>query len=217
MHAGAMAQFTDQDKCAIWASAYDKTFIQDDLPTSSLCRFVGMDTPEYAVTHWAADGEHVRFVSREGKTSHEKDLGLVLYHTPGHTPDQLAIWDPQERFLFVGDTMYEWAPIVFPREGNLQAYTSTLYKLRHLLQGWNEKGVKVRMACGHITSAVDAEAFVSEVETFLSKVRRGFIPPQDKGETRGYQLVGYERDDGRISFLGPKHLFDDFLVNECPV
>lgn len=175
-----------------------------------------MKTPNYEITHWADDGEQLRFYYR-GATH---DLGLDIYHTPGHTPDELAIWDPEERFLFVGDTLYEWAPIIFPPEGDLRKYTSTLYKLRDLTKSLN-KGAsperRVRMACGHVTSEADAEDFVCEVENFLSKVKRGLIEPQDKGEARGLRLVGYERDDGRISFLGPKRLFDGFLVNECPV
>lgn len=176
-----------------------------------------MATPKYEITHWASDGEQMKF-SRDDGTTH--DLGLIIYHTPGHTPDELAVWDPEERFLYVGDTMYEWAPIIFPLEGDLHKYNSTLYKLRDLIKSWNQ-GVpteqRVRMACGHVTSAADAEEFVQEVETFLSKVRRGLIEPQEKGETRGIRLVGYERDDGRISFLGPKRLFDDFSVSDCPV
>lgn len=227
-HAGAIAQFTDQDKHCIWASANDKLFIQDDLPTTSLCRFVGMENPKYDITNWAADGEPIKYSVNKARmmpTLESPDLDLVIYHTPGHTPDELAVWDPQERFLFVGDTMYEWVPIIFPREGDLRKYTSTLYKLRDLIKSWNNETNdddaaslgRVRMACGHVTSAADAEEFVHEVETFLSKVRRGLVEPQDKGEARGYRLVGYERDDGRVSFLGPKSLFEDFLVNDCRV
>lgn len=217
---GGIAEFTDKQKCSIWASSNNKGFIEDDLPTTSLCRFVGMGTPEYEVTNWADDGE--KMVYRHGATAAQDacDLGLVIYHTPGHTPDELAIWDPQERVLFVGDTMYEWAPIIFPLEGNLQNYVSTLFKLRDLIKGWNEGQAhekRVTMACGHVTSSVDAEDFVHEVETFLSKVGRGLVGSQDKGEARGFSLVGYERDDGKISFMGPKQLFEDFLVNQCPV
>lgn len=73
------------------------------------------------------------------------------------------------------------------------------------------------MACGYVTSAADAEEFAHEVETFLSKVRRGLVEPQDKGEARGDRLVGYERDDRKVSFLGPNPPFDDFLVNDCRV
>lgn len=132
-HIGGVAQFTDTGKSAIWASSYDKPFIQGEgrLATSSLCRFFGMETPKYEVTHWADDGQHV-LAGEAGE-----DLGLVIYHTPGHTPDELAVWDAQERVIFVGDTMYEWAHIFFPLEGNLRLYSNTLAKLRSLVAAWN--------------------------------------------------------------------------------
>lgn len=208
---GGIEHFADAPNSSIWASSNDKGFIEDDLPTTSLCRFVGMQTPEYKVTNWADDGQTMTFDGH--------DLGLVIYHTPGHTPDELAVWDPQERFVFVGDTMYEWAPIIFPLEGSLQDYASTLFKLRDLIRDWNGAagGSDVKMACGHVTGAADAEAFVHEVETFFSQVRRGLVPPEDGGEARGIPLVKYERVDGRISFLGPKSLFEDARVDRCPL
>lgn len=167
----------------------------------------------------------------------ESDLGLVLYHAPGHTPDSLAIWDPHERFLFVGDTLYEWAPILFPSgAGDLASYSSTIFKLRDILRAWNSSdagdnvpsgsdasGVKplklprVQMACGHVTSAVDAEDFVLEVERFFSQVRRGLVEGKDAGEQLGVPLVKYEKDDGRVSFLGPRALFNAWKVDQCPV
>jgi glyoxylase-like metal-dependent hydrolase (beta-lactamase superfamily II) len=130
---GAIAQFTDTAKSAIWASSYDKPFVNEEnrLPTNSLCRFFDIETPKYEVTHWADDGQHV-FAGESGE-----DLGLVIYHTPGHTPDELAVWDPQERVIFVGDTMYEWVHIVFPLEGDLRLYSNTLGKLRSLVAAWN--------------------------------------------------------------------------------
>lgn len=171
-----------------------------------------METPKYAVTSWASNGDSV--------SHNANDLGLVVYHTPGHTPDELALWDAAERTLFVGDSLYEWAPIIFPLEGNLQSYTATLIKLKSLIKDWNNASPsadRVKMACGHNTSAADAEEFVTEVEAFLSKVKRGLVEPQDRGEARGFKLVGYDREDGRISFLGPKQLFDGARVDHCPL
>ena len=132
-HQGAITQFTDAPKSAIWASSYDKPFIEgeDRLPTSSLCHFFGIETPQYKITHWADDGQHI--LAGEGG----EDLGLVIYHTPGHTPDELAVWDPQERVIFVGDTLYEWARIAFPLEGDLRLYSNTLGKLQSLVATWN--------------------------------------------------------------------------------
>lgn len=176
-----------------------------------------MDTPKYKVTNWAGDGWRMTYAHG---AEEPLDLGLVVYHTPGHTPDELAVWDYQERFVFVGDTMYEWNPILWAIGGNLQDYEATLFKLRDLIKGWNQEAGPertVKMACGHDTFAADAEDLVHEVERFFSKVRRGLIERQDRGEKRGIPYVGYVRDDGRISFVGPKELFDNLRVGECPV
>lgn len=133
---GGIEEFTDSES-AIWASSFDKDFIQgpDRLPESSLCRFVGMETPNYQVTGWANDGQ--RLLNNRGE-----DLGLTFYLTPGHTPDQLAIWDHKERFLFVGDSIYEWAAILFPREGNVTTYSKTIGKMKKLVHGWNQEAGK---------------------------------------------------------------------------
>lgn len=195
-----------------------------------------MKTPTYGVTHWAHDGQVMKHTTGINGSAepHDIDLGLVLYHAPGHTPDSLVIWDPQERFLFVGDTLYEWAPILFPSgAGDLASYSSTIFKLRDLIRGWNSSDEvqssseeteskppqlpRVQMACGHVTSAVDAEEFVLEVERFFSQVRRGLVEGQDAGEQLGVPLVKYEKDDGRVSFLGPRALFDASKVGQCPV
>ena len=101
------------------------------LPIHSLCQFVGMKTPQYTVTHWTADGECIKY------GTDYPDLGLVVYQTPGHVPDEIAVWDSNERVLFVGDTAYEWAPILFPLEGSIPLYKEHLYKLRGLVRELN--------------------------------------------------------------------------------
>lgn len=168
-----------------------------------------MKTPQYTVTNWAANAEHVVIDS--------KDLGLTIYQTPGHTPDELAIWDQQERVLYVGDTLYEWAPILFSLSGNLDDYAVTLHKLIKLVDGW-DKGVaeaeRVTMACGHCTQDTPAAEFLHEVASFLDKIRRGLVSPVDKGTSpgRNIPLVGFERKDGWFSIVGPKELFEKFRV-----
>jgi glyoxylase-like metal-dependent hydrolase (beta-lactamase superfamily II) len=90
-----------------------------------------METPDYQVTNWAGDGQLL--VDSRGD-----DLGLTLYQTPGHTPDQLAVWDTREKFLFVGDTIYERSAIIFPAEGSITAYSATIGRLKKLVQEWNQ-------------------------------------------------------------------------------
>ena len=53
-------------------------------------------------------------------------LGVVVLHTPGHTPDELALWDESETMLYVGDTLYEWAHIIFPSEGSIVQWLQTV-------------------------------------------------------------------------------------------
>ncbi|KAK0745437.1 beta-lactamase-like protein [Schizothecium vesticola] len=177
-HIGKVAALTASS--AIWASSYDRSFIEgkDRLPTSSLCRFFGVETPKYKVTHWADDVQHVQ-TSDSGD-----DLGLVIYHTPGHTPDQLAVWDPQERVIFVGDTL------------------NTLGKLKSLVAAWNGDASdqtidtsavcpfprstsapsRVQIACGHITSASDAQQLISDVDAFLYQVLENRVPSKYQGK-----------------------------------
>ena len=172
--------------------------------------------------------------------------GLVVYQTPGHTPDEVAVWDPQERYLFVGDTLYEWAPIIFPLEGSLFRFSESLGRLKTLVSGWNaekegehacchgsaksgeewrliiapessnsESIVKprVKIACGHATKDSDAEELLRDVDYFLYRVTQNLVPPVDRGSARGESLQAYEREDGKLSFLGPKRLFDEFRAD----
>lgn len=89
-----------------------------------------MKTPAYTITNWAGDGQAV--TDRDGL-----DLNLTIYHTPGHTPDQVAIWDQDEAYLFVGDTIYETAPIYFLLGGSVFDYSNTLTRLAALVDHWN--------------------------------------------------------------------------------
>jgi glyoxylase-like metal-dependent hydrolase (beta-lactamase superfamily II) len=166
-----------------------------------------METPEYSVTDWAADAQPV--------TYNGQNLGLQIIHTPGHTPDELALWDVHERVLFVGDTMYEWAHIVFPKEGNLITYSVTLGKLKQLVVGWNEDSSlpKVKIACGHITDSADGEELLHEVDTTFYHCVNGWLEPTGNDVFRDEPVISFARADGRISFSAPKRLFEDFRQN----
>ncbi|KAF5010838.1 hypothetical protein FDECE_3011 [Fusarium decemcellulare] len=175
-HIGGIEQFTS-DESLIWASGYDRSFIEGPgrLPTSSLCRFVGMQTPDYRVSQWASDDQSV--VDSTGQ-----NLGLILYQTPGHTPDQLAIWDAAERFLFVGDTLYEWAAILFPPpDGSLISYSISIAKLKALVDKWNQEP------------------------------SQGRIQPSKEDIQRGEEMELYEDETGSISFYGSKKTFSAFM------
>ncbi|KAH7408798.1 beta-lactamase-like protein [Phaeosphaeria sp. MPI-PUGE-AT-0046c] len=216
-HIGAVEQFPD---AAIWASAFDESFITDPkaFPTHSLCRFVGMKTPRYEVARWAEHGARVTY-SPTSTTNDAVDLGLVIYHTPGHTPDSLSIFDEQERVLLVGDTAYEWAPILFPIESSIYIYKRSLEFLLALVHRLNcpasssppTSSSPLRLASGHITSDVDAEDFLQEVYSFLCEVQTGTLEPRFYRRFRGEEEVLYERGDGRVSFAGPRRKFEGWI------
>lgn len=160
-------------------------------------------TPDYTVGHWADDGERMSF---DGQ-----DLNMTIYHTPGHTLDQVAIWDSDERVLFVGDTMYEYAHILFPLEGSITLYSDTLGKLKTLVRGWNAAASqRVKMACGHNTRAADAEVLLEEVDEMLYAVMTKQFEEIDRGDERDQQQISFQRGDLKIKFFGPKKYFEDF-------
>ncbi|KFY17810.1 hypothetical protein V492_00366 [Pseudogymnoascus sp. VKM F-4246] len=208
-HIGGIAQFTHTSGCTIWASAYDKNFLSPiRLPKSSLCDVVGMETPEYTVTNWCNDGERV--VDNSGL-----DLGLTIYQTPGHTPDEVTIWDKEERYLFVGDSMCKYATMTFPLGGDIIEYSDSIGKLKELVGRFNsDKGPRVNMGCGHITSRIDASDFLSEVDSFLYRVVTKQVEPTHSRISLGELQDVYAREDGEISFQGARRYFEEFRARK---
>lgn len=49
------------------------------------------------------DGEVIRLKANSG-------FYLKVIHTPGHTPGSVTFWSPEEKVVFVGDTLYEHGP-----------------------------------------------------------------------------------------------------------
>ncbi|GAB7343911.1 hypothetical protein MBLNU457_1866t1 [Dothideomycetes sp. NU457] len=154
-HIGGISQFKD---ASIVASAAGMDFVLSDLPEHSLCKFIGIETPMYLVSCWAADSTRLFWSPQLGAISdmpsvslsdddgppdiHFTNLGITIYNTPGHTPDSLAFYDHAERHIYIGDSFYELAPpsrqdivyrgpIIFPKEGNWITY---LESMNHLLR-----------------------------------------------------------------------------------
>jgi glyoxylase-like metal-dependent hydrolase (beta-lactamase superfamily II) len=168
-----------------------------------------MATPSYKVTKWVADGEQL--------THNGAGLGLQAFHGPDHTPDSIAVWDPAERVLFVGDTMYEWAGICFPSEGSLVAYSETLGRLKSMILEWNKSGAldglaNVQIACGHVTHSIDGALFVEEVDVILFRVLHDMVKATPVELFRD-DMLGYVREDGRIAFVAPQRLWDAFRAD----
>lgn len=120
-------------RASIVASVYDHDFLSPERrKENSLCGAFRMVTPEYSISHFAADNEELKH--------NGQSLGLRISHTPGHTPDAMAIYDEAEVWLFVGDTCYQriaempWGeeqkvPITLPLQGNVRHFIGSLHKL----------------------------------------------------------------------------------------
>lgn len=134
-------------KPLIIASSFQPSFILDDLPTHSLCKYLGVPTPKYTVTNWARNLSHLEVPDEVVAPR------IQFLHIPGHTPDSLAWYDIDEYFLYVGDAFYErerkspipelpnrdeggitslrddldfGSAIMFPEEGNLVQFMSSM-------------------------------------------------------------------------------------------
>jgi glyoxylase-like metal-dependent hydrolase (beta-lactamase superfamily II) len=143
-HIGGIEAFSDAG-ARIVASGYDRDFLRPERRNAnSLCGAFGMRTPKYEISRYAQDGEELEHKGH--------GLGLQIIHTPGHTPDSIAIYDEAERWLFVGDTCYQrfatmpWGeeqavPIILPLQGNWTDFIASMYTLR---------GSDLRLATRHL-------------------------------------------------------------------
>ncbi|MCJ1362415.1 hypothetical protein MMC16_001518 [Acarospora aff. strigata] len=214
-HIGGIEHFTDGPSTSVLALFDGKAFVENDLPTHSLCQFLDIPTPQYRVNLWAHDHEKI------GHPTHpDVQLGLQVLSTPGHTPDELAWYDEQERWLFVGDTFYERVnddlkaeiPIIFPKVGNWVDVMASLEKLLDFVRIKNAESGKerVRIGCGHITCDADGEEILLAVQKLFWDIIAGKVPVTEAKEVRG-EAVDLWKEDGRprFSVRGPTRLVED--------
>ena len=205
-HILGIPEFIDS-KPTIVASKFGKSFIESDLPGHSLCKYRDVPTPVYEVSLWAANLEWIV----RGR--------IQIVQTPGHTPDELAWYDVEERHLYVGDSFYDRVsedgsytqPIIFPPHGDLVTYMASLDKLLQFVEQENQKAGKipVKVGCGHTTSSADARSTITEVQVFFWDVFKRRIPVKSSTETHGIIFDLWE-DDGspRFSLQAPRVLVE---------
>lgn len=177
-HINGIEQFATLPSTELIAPAAGRSFIESDLPTHSLCRFLGIPTPSYKITHWATHKERLLYspstkslVKRQATAcqapanqapADAQDIGITILSTPGHTPDELAWYDHSQHHLYVGDSFYllghpdsgntYTGPIIFPKEGNWTTYMRSLYALYDFvdLENWRlrQEGSEQRVLVG---------------------------------------------------------------------
>jgi len=195
----------------ILVSAYDPTFItRDVLPKHSLCDNLGIKTPKYEFT--LAQHRHAI------KSQTQIPLGVTILHTPGHTPDELALYDEAEMMLYVGDSLYENAAIMFPSEGSIiswfvwMQYLVTWAKSKNAQRkaSTDESGPKeVLMNCGHQTVLKPALEMLLSTIAFMNEVVEKKEEVKRKWEKNGEQFVAYQKTSGRLSLECPERLVNE--------
>lgn len=198
-------------KPTLIASEFDKSFLLEDLPRNSLCKYINAPTPQYKISYWA---KHMSFFSFASIP-----FRIQFLHIPGHTPDSLAWYDVDEHHLYVGDTFYErtrspkfpelpedagqvsglpatQAAIIFPEEGgNWIQFMSSLDLLLSFVKHKNTELIRqhgsshepvprVKAGCGHLTYNADGEQMIVEVQTMFKRIIAGKIPVTSSGQKR---------------------------------
>jgi glyoxylase-like metal-dependent hydrolase (beta-lactamase superfamily II) len=94
-HAGGTAALAQQANVPIIGPHRGDQFWIDGLPQQSLM-FGFPPAGTFVPTRWLEDGDTVQ-VGRET---------LHVRHTPGHTPGHVALYEPESKSLFTGDTLF---------------------------------------------------------------------------------------------------------------
>lgn len=247
-HINGIEQFSIPDggigiqRATIVASARGRSFIENDLPEHSICKYVGIPTPRYTVSVWAEDFERLTYPLEHACMDMEasqflpasaSDLGITIINTPGHTPDELAWYDHNERHLYVGDSFYEEGEdfyeegkegmaILFPKDGNWLDYMQSMHKLLDFVRrenaavaedsdGWLSVPKRVKVGCGHGTISVDGETIVKEVIQLFGDIIMGKVPVQSS-EVKRDEIYDYWRQEGKnvkFSVSAPRRLCED--------
>eukprot|EP00961_Rhodomonas_salina_P143448 1930252-Rhodomonas_salina.5 len=102
------------------------------------------------------------------------DLGpnrppLRVFHTPGHTPDSICIYDPLFKHCFVGDTLYRWSPISLTSPGsNFEEFCTSIELLLKIMPS------DAILHCGHVDAQLeDAHVSLSSLHSLCMAVKTG--------------------------------------------
>ena len=221
----------------IVASNFKKSFLLEDLPVNSLCKYMNVPTPQYTISHWASHMEYFRHLGIPFR--------VEFLHIPGHTPCSVAWYDIDEHYLYVGDTFYErnrnppipeipedagqvpglpatQAAIIFPEEGGdwiqymaslevlLSFVTFRNGEMRRQHELSHGPVQRVKVCCGHLTYGADAEHMILEVRALFERIIAGKVPVTKSGEKRGVvHDFWLENEMSKFSVMAPRHLAEE--------
>ena len=109
--------------------------------------------------------------------------------------------------LYVGDTLYEWDPIIFPNEGSIVQWLATVDALVTLVQASaSDTSDEAKVNCGHKTAMGSALEVLQTTKAFMIDVVEGREQVKGRLVRRGEEHVKYVQDGGRYSLICPERL-----------
>ncbi|KAF8962761.1 hypothetical protein BDZ97DRAFT_1662596 [Flammula alnicola] len=194
----------------ILASGHSPSFLAPDaIPEHSLCKPMGIETPKYMPT--LVPHRHAITSSDSNKSP----LGVTILHTPGHTPDEIALFDEAEMMLYVGDSLYEYEHIIFPSQGSIVTWFSSMEFLVSFVKEKNELVASSRdgalpsevlINSGHVTALRPALNVLLAAIAFMKDVVEGREKVEERQWRRGEAFVTYEQAGNRFSLRCPERL-----------
>lgn len=184
----------------ILASDHNPSFLDPArLPDHTLCKVFGIPVPSYEpqlVPH-----QHKILSDQAGPGGTRPWTGLTIIHTPGHTPDHIALWDENERMIYVGDTLYEWSPIIFTGQGSIVDWLKSVDKLLETI-GSDE----AQVSSGHVTAGKPAQDVIKSTKAFMMDVLSGKEQVKRREEKAGEEFVHYIQKGHHYSLACPERL-----------
>ena len=110
--------------------------------------------------------------------------------------------------LYVGDTLYEWAPIIFPPEGNLKQWFNSVDLLTNFVKQFHGED-NIKLNAGHESSMQDALDVLGRGREFLMDVVCDREEEKDQVTIDGVMYVIYSQSGGRFSLRCPLTLIED--------
>ncbi|KAF5367432.1 hypothetical protein D9758_003676 [Tetrapyrgos nigripes] len=186
----------------ILASSHSPSFLSKaNIAEHSLCNSLGIKTPSY-------DPTLVPHNFSIHSPDHDKTLlDVQILHTPGHTPDEIALYDTTNNLLYVGDTLYEDAPIIFPKEGSIVVWLASMDFLISFVQ--SIPNGQVLLNAGHCTVNKPALDMLQSAKGFIVDVVEGKEKVVKRTMKRGEGTVEYRQMGGRFSLICPEKLVLD--------
>jgi hydroxyacylglutathione hydrolase len=93
---------------------------------------------------------------------------IRIFHTPGHTPDQICLMNEDQHFAVVGDTIFDGGP---GKTWSIKEFHLTLKTLRNIILSWSDETV-CYPGHGHSFCLGDKR---KAIEAFLNKDHGDFF------------------------------------------